>query len=142
MGWYMPDLSAREGDAWDTIRETGEVRRVVLNFERHDGAVGKSHVWQLARRPCEAISILHAAETDTQHCKGIVERVWVSVLRQFGNCDRSGGGHLDATIRRVKGDRGGGGAPHATRDVGSADEVNPAAGVQEPSRRAGARAHN
>ena len=76
MGWYMPDLSAREVKAWDAVGVDREVRRVILNFERHDGAVGKSHVWRLARRPCEAISVLHAAETDAQHCRGIVEGVW------------------------------------------------------------------
>ena len=43
MGWNMPNLSARKGTAWDTVRDDGEIRRVVLNFERQDGAVGESH---------------------------------------------------------------------------------------------------
>jgi len=103
----MPNLGARKGTVVGVVCEDGEIRRVILHFERHDGAVGESHVWRLARGPSEAISILHAAETNAQHRGGVVERVRMSPLRQLGNGDGSGSGDLNATVRRVKGDRRG-----------------------------------
>ena len=87
LGWNMPNLCSCKGTSWDTVRDDGEIRRVVLHFERHDGAVGEGDVWRLARGPCEAITILHATETDAQHRWRVVERVRVSPLGQLGDGD-------------------------------------------------------